>query len=530
MGLMRDHIRFFNEISYHDIPLVGGKNASLGAMYCDLVAQGVKVPNGFSITTEAYRDLLSYKNSASKLKSLLTDIDTSDVQQLAHSAKQARQLILDIPFSADLEKTMLNAYRTLTSEYGEECSVAVRSSATAEDLPNASFAGQQDSYLNVKSEQEYLIACKKCFASLFNDRAIHYRDVHGFGHFDVALSIGVMKMVRSDCASSGVMFSLDTESGFEDVVFITGAWGLGENIVQGAVEPDEFYIHKPTYEQGYRAVLKRRKGNKKIKMVYAEKHEKFLINNIATTSKEQSQYCLTDNELFILTDYAIKIEKYYSQHFTRHTPMDMEWAKDGLTGELYIVQARPETVISQQHKNIIKRYKIEEPNELPLVIGRAIGSAVGFGTVRLVTGLADLGEFNAGDILVADMTTPDWEPIMKKAAAIVTNRGGRTCHAAIIAREMGVPTVVGTGNATQVLKTGQEITVSCAQGDRGRAYAGEIKYKIDERKLSESIKTKTQVMLNIGNPQKAFSYSFLPVDGVGLARTEFIIKGLCHIE
>ncbi len=511
-------IRLFNETGIADIPVVGGKNASLGEMYRELIPQGVKVPNGFATTADAYRYMLDAASAWGPLHAALDGLDPNNIADLAQRGAQARSIVYTAPLPDDLRQQMLAAYHTLSEEYGGDVSLAIRSSATAEDLPTASFAGQQDTYLNVKGEAEYLDACKRCFASLFTDRAIHYRVDQGFDHFKVALSIGVMKMVRSDLASSGVMFSLDTETGFSDVVFITAAYGLGENVVQGAVDPDELYVHKPTFDKGCRAVLRRTLGSKKIKMIYAQGDTQYRVRNVTTSSVERVRFCISDSEAMTLADYAIKIEKYYGK------PMDMEWAKDGLDGELYIVQARPETVASQHKACMLEEYHLSAHQLEPIIIGRAVGAKIAVGTARVIVGLEQLDAFQPGEVLVSDTTTPDWEPVMKTAAAIVTNRGGRTCHAAIIARELGIPAVVGSSEATTLLNDGDLVTVSCAEGDVGRVYPGKLDYRIEKTDLSGLQRPATKIMINLGNPEIAFKTSFLPNDGVGLARMEFIIN------
>lgn len=522
MSSTRNYIRRFDELTINDVPLVGGKNASLGEMYQSLTAQGIQIPNGFAITAEAYCYVLDNANAWDALHQALDDVNPDDVADLAQRARRARDIVYAAPLPPDLEQQILTALAQLQAFYGEELSVAVRSSATAEDLPTASFAGQQDTYLNIRGGQALLEACKRCFASLFTDRAIHYRIDQGFDHFKVALSIGVMKMVRSDLAASGVMFSLDTESGFTDVVFITGAYGLGENVVQGAVDPDEFYVHKPTFKQGYRAVLRRSLGAKKIKMVYSDGSTREATRNIVTSAQERNQYCISDEDVLTLADYALKIEQHYSTQAGQAKPMDMEWAKDGIDGKLYIVQARPETVVSQQRGLVLEQYQLLA-SAPAIVTGHAVGSKIAVGTARIIEHLSQLNEFKAGDILISDITTPDWEPVMKIASAIITNRGGRTCHAAIIARELGVPAVVGCDNATSTLKNGAQITVSCAEGDVGKVYAGALAFEVLRTDLAELQRPKTKIMLNLGNPELAFKTSFLPNDGVGLARMEFII-------
>ncbi|MFI3197933.1 MAG: phosphoenolpyruvate synthase [Methylococcaceae bacterium] len=522
MSTQTNYIRWFNELTIDDVPLVGGKNASLGEMYRELTPQGIQIPNGFAVTAEAYRYLLEQAGAWQLLHQALDDLNPENVDDLARRALKAREIIYAAPFPADLEDQILKAYAKLHRQYGDTMSVAVRSSATAEDLPTASFAGQQDTFLNIRGELALLEACKRCFASLFTDRAIHYRVDQGFDHFKLALSIGIMKMVRSDLNASGVMFSLDTESGFSDVVFITGAYGLGENVVQGAVDPDEFYVHKPTFEQGHRAVLKRTLGSKKIKMIYSDGRTREPTRNIVTSATERNHFCLTDQDVLTLADYAIKIEKHYSAKAGQAKPMDMEWAKDGLDGILYIVQARPETVVSQLSGMVLEQYVLKS-QATPIVTGHSVGSKIATGNARIIENVGQLGSFKAGDVLVADITTPDWEPVMKIASAIVTNRGGRTCHAAIISRELGVPAVVGCDNATTTLKNNSPVTVSCAEGDNGKVYDGILDFEIQTTNLSGLKRPKTKIMLNLGNPELAFKTSFLPNDGVGLARMEFII-------
>ncbi|MEQ1667918.1 MAG: phosphoenolpyruvate synthase, partial [Sulfuriferula sp.] len=517
-----NYIRWFADISIHDIALVGGKNASLGEMYRELTAQGVKVPNGFAITAAAYRAILAQPGVTSALHDALDGLNPDDVADLARRGARAREIIYNAPLTADISAPILLAYAALKTEYSDALSLAVRSSATAEDLPTASFAGQQDTYLNISGDNALLEACKRCFASLFTDRAIHYRIDQGFDHFSVALSIGVMKMVRSDIAASGVMFTLDTETGFNDVVFITAAYGLGETVVQGAVEPDEFYVHKPTFESGHRMVLRRRLGAKKIKMTYADQSAMANTLNVPTSTAEQARFCISDAEVLTLTGYALTVERHYSQQAGHHRPMDMEWAKDGIDGQLYMVQARPETVSSQQAGHVLEVFQRDGDGEV-VVTGNAVGARIATGAVRIITDVAHLSEFQAGEILVADTTSPDWEPVMKIAAAIVTNRGGRTCHAAIIARELGIPAIVGTNNATSALINGEMATASCAEGQIGNVYRGILPFHIERTNLAELARPATAIMINIGNPDIAFKTAQLPNDGVGLARMEFII-------
>jgi pyruvate,water dikinase len=517
------YIRFFQDIRIEDVPGVGGKNASLGEMYRELTASGVRVPNGFAVTAQAYWYVLEQAGIRGALRNALEGLRPDDVDDLAKRGRRARELVYAAPFPADLQSEILDAYRVLQREYGPALSLAVRSSATAEDLPDVSFAGMHESYLNIAGDEHLLEACRRCLASLFTDRAIHYRIDQGFDHFKVALSICVMKMVRSDLAASGVMFSIDTESGFPDAVFVTGAYGLGENVVQGAVDPDEFYVFKPTFEAGHRAVLRRALGSKKIKMIYTAGDGRATTRNVPTPNTERERFCISDEEVLTLADYAIKVEKHYSAKAGKPRPMDMEWAKDGADGELYMVQARPETVASQRRGNVLETYQLQAPGEL-LAAGRSIGEKIASGPVRIITDLAHLAEFRPGDVLVADTTTPDWEPVMKTAGAVVTNRGGRTCHAAIVARELGIPAVVGVDNATTALKTGDLVTVSCAEGDTGRIYRGRVAFEVQRTDLAQLRRPATQIMVNLGNPELAFKTSFLPNDGVGLARMEFIIN------
>ena len=517
------YVRFFEEFGINDVPLVGGKNASLGEMFQKLSDQGVRVPHGFAITAEAYRYMLDRAGAWDALHAELDDLDPADVTALARKGKRAREIVYGAGLPDDLAAEISAAYRMLQEEYGEEVSLAVRSSATAEDLPTASFAGQQDTYLNVKGPESLLDACRRCFASLFTDRAIHYRIDQGFDHFKVSLSIGVMKMVRSDLASSGVMFSIDTESGFNDVVFVTGAYGLGENVVQGAVDPDEFYVHKPTYLAGHRAVLRRLVGDKAVKMVFVEGETKNTTRNIPTPKADRARFCLTDEDVLELAGYACAIERHYGR------PMDMEWAKDGLDGQLYIVQARPETVASQRSLTTVDTYVLEGKGEV-LTEGRSVGEKIASGVAKRIENIGNMSDFRPGDVLVADTTTPDWEPIMKIAAAIVTNRGGRTCHASIIARELGIPAVVGAGDATTRVPGGAVVTVSCVEGDTGRVYRGELGFHVDRTEVAGLARPRTQIMINLGNPDLAFKTSFLPNDGVGLARMEFIVSEYIRVH
>ncbi len=525
---MATYTKWFNETGIEDIAEVGGKNASLGEMYRNLVAEGVRVPNGFAVTASAYRHVLDSNDAWAKLHAALDGLNPDDVVDLQARGAKARQVIHDCVLPDDLKADILAQYAKLKEEYGDDVSLAVRSSATAEDSPEASFAGQNDTYLNISSEEALLDAYKRCLASNFTDRSIHYKYDNGFDYFKVYLCVVVMKMVRSDIGASGVMFSLDTETGFRDVVFINGALGLGENVVQGTIDPDSFYVHKPTFNAGHRAVLKRRLGAKELKMVFTDTLNTDNIaveftRNIDTSDEERSHFCITDDDVMVLADYAIKVENHYSKQAGYDKPMDMEWARDGIDGELYMVQARPETVESQRKGSILEIYHLKQRSRV-LTTGRAVGTKIGAGKVHIINEVSHLSDFQPGEVLVADTTTPDWEPVMKTAAAIVTNRGGRTCHAAIVSRELGIPAVVGTNNATEVLKNGDEITVSCAEGENGYVYEGILDYDIEETDLSNLAHPKTEIMMNLGNPDQAFSLASLPVDGVGLARMEFIIN------
>jgi pyruvate,water dikinase len=517
----RQYIRLFSEIGLDDVATVGGKNASLGEMYRNLTSQGVRVPNGFAVTAAAYRYVLEQSGAWQALRQTLEGLKPDDMEDLARRGRRAREIVAAAAIPPDLETEILQAYRDLRQEYGEQMSVAVRSSATAEDLPTASFAGQQETYLNVSGERALLEACKRCFASLFTDRAIHYRIDQGFDHFKVALSIGIMKMVRADLGASGIMFTLDTETGFRDVVLISAAYGLGENVVQGALQPDEFMVFKPTFAQGHRAVLRRSLGTKRIKMVYRADCEA-TVRNIPTPETDRARFCISDEDVCTLADYALKIEQHYSARAGRTQPMDIEWVKDGADQQLYIVQARPETAATHRAAGMLEEFRLLESAPL-LVTGRAVGSRIGAGRVRVIPDAARIAEFKPGEVLVTDTTTPDWEPVMKQAAAIVTNRGGRTCHAAIVAREFGIPAVIGCETATQTLTDGQAVTVSCAEGDAGKVYAGTVGFEVRRTDLSSLKRPRTQIMLILGNPDLAFQSSFLPNDGVGLARMEFVI-------
>ncbi|MFP4414179.1 phosphoenolpyruvate synthase [Coleofasciculus sp.] len=519
-------ILWFDQIRLDDLPFVGGKNSSLGEMIGQLTPQGINVPTGFAITAYAYRYFIESADLEVKLRHLFADLNVDDVSNLQQHGKKARQLILSMEFPLELTQAIRVAYQQLCDRYGEGIDVAVRSSATAEDLPDASFAGQQETYLNVNSFKGVLEFTHKCFASLFTNRAIAYREHNGFDHFDVALSVGIQKMVRSDLACSGVMFSIDPETGFKNTALITAAYGLGETVVQGAVNPDEYVVFKPTLKQGCRPILEKRLGTKEIEMIYDEGGSR-LTRNVRVAPCDQKKFCLKDEEVLQLARWAVQIEDHYSQVRGLYTPMDIEWAKDGITGELFIVQARPETVQSQKSAQVLKTYQLNQRSEV-LVTGRSVGAAIGQGTAHIIMDASHIHLFEPGEVLVTNRTDPDWEPIMKKASAIVTNQGGRTCHAAIIAREMGIPAIVGCGNATEVLTTGQAVTISCAEGDEGRVYQGLLPFEVQETPLDNLPRTRTQILMNVGNPDQAFGLAAIPCDGVGLARLEFIIAN--HIE
>ncbi|MGF1684864.1 phosphoenolpyruvate synthase [Photobacterium makurazakiensis] len=520
---MQQNVVWYDALSMNDVDKVGGKNASLGEMVANLSGAGVKVPNGYATTSDAFNQFLEESSLNKRIYTLLDALDVDDVNALQQAGNTIRNWILEAPLPQSLEHDIRECYREL-GEGDDMLSVAVRSSATAEDLPDASFAGQQETFLNVRGIDAVIEAVKHVFASLFNDRAISYRVHQGFDHEGVALSAGIQRMVRSDKASSGVMFTLDTESGFDQVVFITSSWGLGEMVVQGAVNPDEFYVHKPMLEAGNPAVVRRTIGSKLIKMVYADGKELGTqVEVLDTSEEERQQFSLTSDEIEALAKQALIIEKHYQR------PMDIEWAKDGITGELFIVQARPETVRSRDDANVMERFHLNDTGHA-LIEGRAIGQRIGSGVVRVVSDLSEMDQVQAGDVLVADMTDPDWEPVMKKAAAIVTNRGGRTCHAAIIARELGIPAVVGCGNATDLLQTGQQVTVSCAQGETGYIYEGQLDFEVRRSAVDALPSLPLKVMMNVGNPDRAFDFACIPNEGVGLARLEFIINKMIGIH
>jgi pyruvate,water dikinase len=523
------YIRWFEEIGIEDVPQVGGKNASLGEMYRELTGKGVKIPNGFAVTAEGYRHMISAGGIREKMEKALEGVNKENVQDLAARGKKVRNMILDAGIPDDLWEEIKAAYDRLCEEYGEDADVAVRSSATAEDLPTASFAGQQESFLNVRGAPALKEACSKCYASLFTDRAISYRIDKGFGHFDVALSIGIMKMVRSDLASSGVIFTLDTETGFRDVVFITASYGLGENIVQGAVNPDEFYVFKPTFRKGFRSIIRKKRGDKEKKMIYGQGGSKELTKNVEVPPEDRARFCLDDDEILKLASYAVTIEDHYSQKAGHEMPMDIEWAKDGESGELFIVQSRPETVQSQRSRDVLETYILEKRGEV-LTKGRSVGAKIASGKARVIKDISQLPSFRRGEILVSNNTTPDWEPVMKIASAIVTNLGGRTSHAAIVSRELGIPAVVGTDDATQVIKDGDIITVSCAEGDDGFVYKGDLPFHVERTELHGLQRPRTEMMMNLGNPEEAFAVSSIPNDGIGLARMEFVISSYIKVH
>lgn len=510
------------EVGAGDVELVGGKCASLGELFRSLAPQGVRAVDGFATTSEAYRLLIETDGLGKRLRELMDGLEHDDLKALNKAGREARALMLDTPLPPSVHESIIIAYRRLCERIGRSSEVAVRSSATAEDLPEASFAGQQDTILNVRGEDQLIDACQRCFASLWTDRAISYRAARGFDHFDVSLAIGVQPMVRSDQACSGVMFTLDTESGFRDVVVINGAWGLGEAIVQGMATPDEWIVFKPTLEKGSRPIISRHLGTKEVKMVYGLDGKGTRTRDVVDAQRHR--FCLSDYEVLQLARWACMIEQHYSQRAGRPTPMDLEWAKDGQTGELYILQARPETVHATNHENYIEIHKLTGEHGEPVATGIAVGERIGQGEVHVLADPDHLTQFKEGAVLVTSMTDPAWEPIMKKAAAIVTDRGGRTCHSAIVSRELGLPCIVGTGNATQVLHSGSDVTVCCAEGARGSVYEGRIDFSVEKRVVGQDKRPRTQVMMNVGDPDHAFALSALPNDGVGLARLEFIIN------
>ncbi len=522
--IVQEYVLWYQELGMNDVNQVGGKNASLGEMISNLANAGVKVPGGFATTSFAFNEFLEQSGLEARIHESLDKLDVDDIAELTKTGEQIRNWIIETPFTPALEAALAESYQKLAGELGEQASFAVRSSATAEDMPDASFAGQQETFLNVKGLDAVKVAVKHVFASLFNDRAISYRVHQGYDHKGVALSAGIQRMVRSDKSSSGVMFSIDTESGFEDVVFVTSAFGLGEMVVQGAVNPDEFYVHKPTLAAGRPAVVRKTMGSKAIQMIYADTQEHGKQVTIEDVDPARAnEFSLTDEEVMELAKQAVTIEKHYGR------PMDIEWAKDGLDNQLYIVQARPETVRSNEEANVIETFQLERRGTVKCT-GRAIGHKVGSGTAKVLKSIAEMDQIQPGDVLVTDMTDPDWEPIMKRASAIVTNRGGRTCHAAIIARELGIPAVVGCGDATSLIETGDEVTVSCAEGDTGFIYGEVLPFEVVTSKVDEMPDLPVKVMMNVGNPDRAFDFARLPHAGIGLARLEFIINRMIGVH
>jgi len=524
----RPFIKWFADITIGDIPLVGGKNASLGEMVRELASKGVKVPDGFAITAEGFRHFIREARLDEVIRSALTDLDTHDMANLGERGHAVRQAIRSASLPADLQEQIVGAYRQLQGGSALPLDVAVRSSATAEDLPDASFAGQQETYLNVQGAAALLETCKRCFASLFTDRAISYRVDKGFDHFKVALSIGVQRMVRSDLACAGVMFTIDTESGFRDAVLISAAYGLGENVVQGSVTPDEYIVFKPTLKSGHSPILQKSVGSKEFKLIYDTGGGK-MVKNVPVAPADRAKYALTDDEVLELGRWGCIVEDHYSAKRGSPAPMDLEWAKDGNTGELFIVQARPETVQSRKNPDVLESYRLERRSTV-LATGRSVGEKIATGRVRVIKSAQFIGQFQEGEVLVTDKTDPDWQPIMKKAAAIITNRGGRTCHAAIVSRELGVPAIVGTERGTEALVDGQMVTVSCAEGDAGFVYDGALPFAVERTDLKALGRPRTKVMMNLANPEEAFSLSFIPNDGVGLARMEFIVTTYIKIH
>jgi pyruvate,water dikinase len=514
-------IRSFDDVGMTDIASVGGKNASLGEMRRALTPLGIRTPDGFATTADAYRAFLRGADLEHVVRRTLVDLDISNIDALQAAGTRVRSAMLAAPLPAELVHAVGEGYRRLEERYGPNCDVAVRSSATAEDLPEASFAGQQETFLNIHGEAMLLDAVRRCYASLFTDRAIVYRVHHGFDHTQVALSVGVQKMVRSDLASAGVMFSIDTETGFSNAVLITGAYGLGESVVQGTVNPDEFYVFKPTLTGDFRPILQKKLGTKEFKLVYEEGGTR-QTRSVPVVAEDRERFVLSDDDVLTLARWAVLVEGHYSQLRKTPTPMDIEWAKDGRTGDLYLVQARPETVHTQRNAMVLERFHLDSRGEL-LVKGRSVGEKIGQGAARVIRSSSDLEQLQSGEVLVTEMTDPDWEPVMKRAAAVVTDRGGRTCHAAIVSRELGIPAVVGTGTATSSIKTGEDVTVSCAEGDEGFVYRGLLPIRVDRTNLADLPNPRTRMMMNVANPAEAFSLSFLPNDGVGLARLEFII-------
>jgi len=525
-----EFIRFFSEINIDHVAEVGGKNASLGEMYQSLASSNVKVPNGFATTSSAYWHFIENNQLSDPIYNALDKLDITDINALTQTGAHIRNLIMHGTVPEKLKDQISQAYKILEEEYGPDVDVAVRSSATAEDLPNASFAGQQETYLNISGIDSIILTCKRVLASLFTDRAIAYREHQGFSHRDVALSIGIQKMIRADLGSSGVMFTIDTESGFRDVIFITSAYGLGENIVQGKVNPDEFYVHKPTLEQDFRPIIKRQIGDKAIKMIYTgDSHAGISTKNVRVKREQREQFSISDDDVLELARYANTIEKHYTKRAGHFQAMDIEWAKDGITQEIFILQARPETVHAGKDPTLQETYSLQSKGDA-ILKGKSIGNKIAVGKTRVILEAAQMDDLEDGEVLVTDITDPDWEPVMKRAAAIITNRGGRTCHAAIIARELGIPAVVGCDQATHTLSSNQEVTVSCAEGDTGFIYDGILEFEKTVEQITLSSTPKTNMMLNVGNPETAFTAAQYPSAGVGLARLEFIISSTIKIH
>lgn len=523
----------FEKVGIKDINLVGGKTSSLGEMISKLSKKGVKVPSGFAVTTNGFKHFLKHADLTSQINKILLSVDTHDIRNLRQRGRKVRDLIKNADFPVDLKNAIIENYRKMCKQYYDYVDVAVRSSATAEDLPTASFAGQQETFLNIRGEKALLDACKQCFASLFTDRAISYRADHGISQSEVLLSIAIQKMVRSDAACSGVAFSIDTESGFKEVVFITASYGLGENIVFGTVNPDEYYVFKPLLKKGKKPIISKKLGIKNIKMVYAEEGD-YHVRNINVPPEDRDKFVLTEEEILKLAEWVCLIEEHYSKEYGKFTPMDIEWAKDGDgkrigTGKLFVVQARPETVCSRKDKNVLKKYSLKQSGNL-IVTGQAVGEAIGQGIANNIVSVDEIESFKKGEVLVTDTTDPDWEPIMKIASAIVTNRGGRTCHAAIVSRELGIPCIVGTEKGTNLIKTGDKITISCTEGEVGKVYEGLLKYEVERIDLQKLPRTRTKIMMNVGIPEQAFTQGQIPCDGVGLAREEFIVNSYIGIH
>ncbi len=521
-------VRWFSDLTLEDVPSVGGKNASLGEMVRELAGAGVQVPNGFAITVDAYRQFLSQLGLDERIRRMLDGLNSQNVEDLRTRASDVRHAIVATPFPLDVQDAILDAYAKIGQGRTSNVAVAVRSSATAEDLPDASFAGQQETYLNVQGQTALLEACRRCFASLFTDRAISYRVDKGFDHFKIGLSVGVQLMVRSDLASSGIMFTIDTETGFHDAVLVSSSYGLGETIVQGSVNPDEFVVFKPTLAAGFRPLLRKTLGTKEFKLVLDVGGGK-MVKTVPVSAGERRRYSVTDDDVLKLARWGCQIEEHYSRKRNRFCPMDIEWAKDGQSGDIYIVQARPETVHARKNRGVLETYHLQKRGEV-LATGQSVGNKIGQGPVHVIADAQHLGAFDEGEVLVTDKTDPDWEPVMKKASAIVTNRGGRTCHAAIVSRELGLPAVVGTAHGTDVLGNGRQVTVSCAEGETGFVYDGKLDFTVEKVQLSDVGRPKTKIMLNVANPDEAFGLSMLPNDGVGLARIEFIIANSIAIH